>query len=59
MWKEIDDTINRGVIQPFALDVKRGELEVVLASMTKGEIVGNMRGVDCVDCYWWQSYVAW
>ena len=59
MWKEIDDTINRVVIQPFFLDVKGGEIEVVLPSMPKGEIIGNMTHVDCVYCHWWQSYVAW
>ena len=41
----------RGAIQPFALDVKGGEMKVVFPSMPKGEIVGNMANVDCVDCH--------
>ena len=31
-----------GVNQPFALDVKGGEMEIVFPSMPKGDIVGNM-----------------
>jgi len=34
---------------PFALDVKGGEMELVLPSMPKGEIVGNMAKVE--DCH--------
>ena len=35
-----------GVIQPFALDVKGGEMKVILPSMPKGAIVGNMEVAD-------------
>jgi hypothetical protein len=31
-----------GVIQPFSLDVKGGEMKIILPSMPKGEIIGNM-----------------
>ena len=36
------------LFKPFALDVKGGEMEMVLPSMPKGEIVGNMaKDEDC------------
>ena len=34
--------LSGGVNQPFSLDVKGGEMEIVLPSMPKGKIVGNM-----------------
>ena len=42
-----------GVFQPFSLDVKGGEMKIVLPSMPKGEIVGNMAlqvGIDVNIC---------
>ena len=38
-----------GVNQPFSLDVKVGEMEIVFPSMPKGEIVGNMAMQVVID----------
>ena len=41
--------MSEGFIQPFSLDVKGEEMKIVLQSMPKGEIVGNMELLVGID----------
>ena len=47
-----------GVFQPFSLDVKRGERKIVLPSMPKGEIVGNMLLQIGIDVNMWMRWLG-